>query len=122
MLSNWHACQRELVSSPKVRLHERTHCPAAESFRQFAGGCACPTFELITKHTGPTPNIAFFDRAGLCGIQRAEHMLFFYMESIQIIQPAVRSLCHHRAGPALIQGIIFYLPRDDRITYETNAM
>src|SRR5215216_5334238 len=122
MSANGNASDCQLVPPPEVRLSERADRPAAEFLGEFSRGCACSAFEFIAQHTCPATYITFCNRTGLCRVQGFHHMLGPDEETVDIVEPAVCGLGYQRAGPTLKDRVLFHLPFDDGIAYNSDAV
>ncbi len=93
--------------------------------REDARSGAGTAFEFITDHSGSAADTAFGDRASFCTVERARDILWFQVEAIDVVQPAVPRLRHDRQAPpvtSLVRRPMRQAPGDDRVARHADTV
>src|SRR6267378_433255 len=82
-------------------------------------------FEFVADHSGATADVAFFDSAAACGIDRVEGVFRFDVEAVDIVEPAIPSFGDDGERPPVARGIglaVGDAPLNDGIAHDADAV
>ena len=84
-----HAGDSQLVASSVVALHQHADSVPTVFGIEHSGCRANATLEFVADHPGTAAYISFFNRAGMCGIERMKDVLGLHVKTVHIVQIAV---------------------------------
>src|SRR5262249_17001188 len=108
-----------------VALDQYAERVAAVLVSELPRGGADPALEAVADHAGAAANHAFLHGPRARSVERLEHVLGLDVEAVDVVQPAVPGLGHHRQrppGPGLVLLTLLHAPGDDRIAHHAHAV
>src|SRR6266550_6598659 len=108
-----------------VALHQDTDCVGADFRFDFSRRRADAALEFVADHSRPAADVAFFDGAVVCGIDRVERVFGFDVKSIDVIEPAIPRFRDDGQRPPITGWIglaVRDAPLDDGIANNAHAV
>src|SRR5439155_23403382 len=110
LLANWDSSNCELRAASAIGLNESADCIGASRTGfilhfDHARGSPGSAFELVTDHPGPAADASLFDWATVGRLECVPDVVWFNVKAINVVEPAVPSLGHHRQAPP-VSGLI----------------
>src|SRR5579862_732039 len=115
----------ELIAAPVVALHEHSHGIAASFGVKHAGCATDPSFKFIADHACATANVAFFNGAGVGGVERVPGIFGVDVESVDVVEPAIPGFGNDGKRPEIafhVRRVPFDFPGDDGVADDADAV
>ena len=118
-----HRCagDAQLATRAVIALHQDAHGIATLRFGKPARRRADAAFEAVTHHARAAPDTALRHRTTARSVERGNGMLARHVKPVQVVEPSVERLRHHRQTPRLQPGSR-HLPPQDRIAHDPDAV
>src|SRR6267378_4719306 len=124
-LADRNTTDAKILARAVVALHKDADRVGADFRFDFSGRRTDAALEFVADHSRPAADVAFFDSAGVCGINGVEGVLGFDVEAVDVVEPAVPSFCDDGERPPVAGGIGLAMsntPLNDGVADDADAV